>query len=237
MIRFFAGHQTIANLLMILLLLSGLFIAPTLLRETFPRPDLNEVEVTVPYPGARPEDVEIAICERIENALDAVTGIDTQSCEARENLARALVKMREGEDFQAFTADVKSEIEAISDFPERADPPRIKPLGLTEFVLSVAITGPATRTNLGASSLTTLCGLVSAGFGLTFLPEIAVAREAGASTSLSLRRFGAPEPARQIGILRRRLTRDDGWFGDLADVFRESGEKLIKSANQMFPRQ
>lgn len=148
MIRFFAGHQTIANLLMILLLLSGLFIAPTLLRETFPRPDLNEVEVTVPYPGARPEDVEIAICERIENALDAVTGIDTQSCEARENLARALVKMREGEDFQAFTADVKSEIEAISDFPERADPPRIKPLGLTEFVLSVAITGPATRTDL-----------------------------------------------------------------------------------------
>ncbi len=148
MIRFFTGHQTIANLLMVLFLLSGLFIGPTLLRETFPRPAPNKVEITVPYPGARPEDVETAICERIENALDAVTGIDTQSCEARESLARAEVKMREGENFQAFTADVKSEIEAIPDFPARADPPRIKPLGLTDFVASVAITGPSTRTGL-----------------------------------------------------------------------------------------
>ena len=47
MIRFFAGHQTISNLLMILLLLAGLFIGPTLLRETFPRPELSEVEISV----------------------------------------------------------------------------------------------------------------------------------------------------------------------------------------------
>jgi len=73
MIRFFAGHPTIANLLMILFLAAGLFVSPSLLRETFPRREPNEVEVTVPYPGARPEDVESAICERIENALgDAV---------------------------------------------------------------------------------------------------------------------------------------------------------------------
>lgn len=148
MIRFLAGHQTMANLLMILLLLAGLFIGPSLLRETFPRPELSEVEITVAYPGARPEDVESAICERIETALDAVTGIDTQSCEARENLARAIVKMREGEDFLAFTADVKSEIEAVSDFPERADPPRIKVLGQTDFVASVGVTGPKSRTEL-----------------------------------------------------------------------------------------
>lgn len=148
MIRFFVGHPTIANLLMILFLAAGLFAAPGLLRETFPRAGLSEVEIAVPYPGARPEDVETAICERVENALDAVTGIERQSCEALEGSARAVVRMREGEDFQAFVADVKSEVEAISDFPERADVPRIRPLGQTDFVASVAITGPESRPDL-----------------------------------------------------------------------------------------
>lgn len=148
MIRFFAAHPTMANLLMAAFLLAGVFSAPSLLRETFPKADQSEVEITVPYPGARPEDVESAICERIENALDAVTGIERQSCEAREGLARAIVKMREGDDFQRFATDVKSEIDAITDFPERAEAVRVRPLGQTDFVASVALTGPSTRTGL-----------------------------------------------------------------------------------------
>lgn len=148
MIRFFTGHPTIANLLMILFLVSGLFVGPTLLRETFPRPKPSQVEISIAYPGARPEDVESAICERIENALDAVTGIERYACEARENLARGLVTMREGGNFQAFVADVKSEIEAIPDFPDRAETPRVRALGLTDFVASVAVTGPKSRTDL-----------------------------------------------------------------------------------------
>lgn len=148
MIRFFAAHPTIANLLMIIFLAAGLFVSPALLRETFPRASPNEVEISVPYPGARPEEVETAICERIENALDAVTGIDRHSCEARENSARAVVKMREGSDFQAFVAEVKSEIDTITDFPARAEDATVRPLGLTDFVASVAITGPILRADL-----------------------------------------------------------------------------------------
>ena len=148
MIRFFAGHPTIANLLMVAFLVAGVFVAPTLLRETFPRAAQNEVEITVPYPGARPEDVETAICERIENALDAVTGIEHQSCEAREGLARSVVRMREGEDYQAFVADVKSEIDGITDLPERTETARVRTLGQTDFVASIAVTGPERRTDL-----------------------------------------------------------------------------------------
>ncbi|MCF6305069.1 MAG: efflux RND transporter permease subunit [Rhodobacteraceae bacterium] len=148
MIRFFTAHPTISNLIMILLLLSGIAVGPQLLRETFPRASPSRVEITVPYPGARPEDVETAICERIEDALAEVTSLDTQSCEALEGLGRAVAKMNEGDDFQAFVADVKSQVEAITDFPDSAETLRVKPLGLTDFVASVSITGPATRTDL-----------------------------------------------------------------------------------------
>ncbi len=56
--------------------------------------------------------------------------------------------MIEGEDYQAFVADVKNEIEAITDFPDRAEEARIKQLGITDFVASVSITGPVSRTDL-----------------------------------------------------------------------------------------
>ncbi len=148
MIRYLTLHPTLANLLMIGFLAAGLFTAPNLLRETFPQADQDEVQITIPYPGARPEDVENAICERLENALDAVTGIQTQSCEAREGLALSVVQMREGDDYQAFLANVTSEVEAIHDFPDRAEDAQIKSLGQTSFVASVALTGPTSRPEL-----------------------------------------------------------------------------------------
>ena len=148
MIRYFAKHPTISNLIMILFLAAGILAGPQLLRETFPGKEPSRVEINIAYPGARPEDVETAICQRIEDALDAVTDLDSQSCESREGLGRAVATMKEGQNFQAFVADVKSQIEAITDFPDRAETARITPLGLTDFVASVSITGPESRVDL-----------------------------------------------------------------------------------------
>lgn len=75
-----------------------------------------------------------------------------------------------------------------------------------------------TRTDLRAASLTTLCRLASEGFGLTFLPEIAAPTECAAAPRLATRRFATPEPGRIIGLVRRHLSGDGGWFRELGDV-------------------
>ncbi|MBL3569363.1 LysR family transcriptional regulator [Rhodovulum sp. BSW8] len=87
-----------------------------------------------------------------------------------------------------------------------------------------------TRVDLGASSLATLCGLAAEGFGLTFLPEIALVSERAASPALAVHRFASPEPARRLGLVRRRLSRDDGWFEALAAILAEAGRSLTDSA-------
>ena len=191
MIRFFAGHPTIANLLMVVLLASGLIAGPTLLRETFPRAAPSEVEVNVPYPGARPEDVESGICERIEAALDAVTDLDSTSCESREGLGRATARMREGADFQGFVAEVSAEVDAITDFPDRAEPATVHALGLTDFVASVAITGPENRPDLEAYAEAVRRRMLQAG-----LPKIDI-RGFG---TLELRIELNPLALRQYGV-------------------------------------
>jgi multidrug efflux pump subunit AcrB len=52
MIRWFTGHPTAGNLLLLLFLAAGAFAAPGLLRETFPDFRAVEAEITVPYRGA-----------------------------------------------------------------------------------------------------------------------------------------------------------------------------------------
>lgn len=89
------------------------------------------------------------------------------------------------------------------------------------------------RADLGASSLSTLCGLAAGGFGLTFLPEIAVAQELAAHSGLGLQRFDAPEPLRRIGLVRRPLTHDDGWFTELAAHLRKAAAGLLASVHMV----
>lgn len=92
-----------------------------------------------------------------------------------------------------------------------------------------------TRLDLGASSLSTLCGLVAQGFGLTLLPEIALGTETRGTPSLALRRFDAPEPARQVTLLRRAGSTQADWFAELAQHIQQAAQTLLADARRIAP--
>ncbi|MAN56427.1 MAG: hydrogen peroxide-inducible genes activator [Paracoccus sp. (in: a-proteobacteria)] len=83
------------------------------------------------------------------------------------------------------------------------------------------------RLDLGAASLATLCRLAAQGMGLTFLPEIAAAQEIAAAPGLTAIRFPAPQPAREVVLLRRASTPSQGWFEDLAAILADAGAALL----------
>lgn len=89
------------------------------------------------------------------------------------------------------------------------------------------------RIDLGASSLSTLSGLVASGFGLTFMPEIAAAREVSATPGLHLVRFPEPQPSRRIGLVCRDDARGQGWFDSLADLLCKAGTELVARADSV----
>ncbi|MBV1702705.1 MAG: LysR family transcriptional regulator [Hyphomicrobiales bacterium] len=66
---------------------------------------------------------------------------------------------------------------------------------------------PATRPRelLDCSSLSTLVQMVSAGIGVTLIPEMAVAMETR-SAAVSIARFPAPRPSRMIGMIWRKTS-------------------------------
>lgn len=141
MIRWFVGHPTAANLLLILMLAIGAFAAPTLKRETFPDFLPSEVSIQVEYRGAIAADVEDEICRRLHDALTGVDYLDELVCIAQDNLASATATMEEGGDVGRFIDDISTEVDAITDFPKRAEPAVVRELHRSDLVAAVAISG------------------------------------------------------------------------------------------------
>jgi multidrug efflux pump subunit AcrB len=142
MIEWFARHPTAANLLMASIMLLGLTTLPALQRETLPEIENDEVEVRVVYKGATADEVEDAVCRRLEDALEGISDLDEMRCEAKEGVGVAIAVMNEGAAMSRFLDDVNAEIDAIDDLPEQTELPVIKELGRTEPVISIAVTGP-----------------------------------------------------------------------------------------------
>lgn len=153
MIRYFGNHPTAANVLMIAIAVVGLVALPKLQRDTFPVVPATEVEIRASYPGATPADIENAICLRIEDALDSISGLIEVRCDARENIAISVAKMREGGDMVEFLNDVKSQVEAITSFPARVEKPSVVALERTASVASIAITGDLSPEGLKAYAI------------------------------------------------------------------------------------
>lgn len=141
MIRWFAGHPTAANLLLVIIFAVGIMAAPTLKRETFPDFRPAEAEITVLYRGAAAEEVEDAICRRIWNAVESVENLAELTCTAQGSLARATATMAAGGDSARFVNDLRTEVTAIDDFPDQADPAIVRELHRTDNVTSVAVAG------------------------------------------------------------------------------------------------
>ncbi|MHC4408129.1 MAG: efflux RND transporter permease subunit [Planctomycetota bacterium] len=150
MIRFFAGHATAANLLMLILLVMGAMSLTSLRRATFPDFSQSKVEIRVVYPGATAEDVEDAICRRIESAVESVEQVREIVSEARENVGIVTLRMIEDGDMTLFVTDIKAEVEAIADFPDKVEKPIVKELLRTDPVVSVAVAGDVSATDLKA---------------------------------------------------------------------------------------
>ena len=150
MIPFFARHPTAANLLMLAMVAVGLLSVGSLQRETFPDITPSEVQVRVIYPGATAEDVEEAVCQRIEDAVDGVRFVKELRSDARESVATVVAEMAEGGDFTTFLADIQSEVDAIDDFPDDIEEPIVAQLGVTDPVLALVVSAPMTTPDLKA---------------------------------------------------------------------------------------
>lgn len=85
-----------------------------------------------------------------------------------------------------------------------------------------AIRSPLSRDSLDGSSLTTLVQMVSAGIGVTLIPEMAVEIETR-SANVAVAAFAPPRPSRTIGMIWRKTSPLAEQLGGVAEVVRAAG--------------
>ncbi|MCG6982163.1 MAG: efflux RND transporter permease subunit [Deltaproteobacteria bacterium] len=140
-IGWMAGHSVTANLLMFVFLVGGLIFSLRIKKEVFPDFELDMVNITVPYPGASPEEIERGIILAIEESILDLEGIKKVTSSAQEGVARVTAEIQEGEDIQAIAQDIKNEVDRITSFPEEAEEPQVVIAKRKRFVVSLALYG------------------------------------------------------------------------------------------------
>jgi multidrug efflux pump subunit AcrB len=140
-VEWFTRNPVAANLVMIVLMVGGLLTWPKVRMELFPEFALDRISVAVPYPGAAPEEVEEAICTRIEEEVHALDGVKRVTSVAAEGLGTVLVELERDARASRVLDDVTTRVNAISTFPELAEKPIIEELTMRQQVINVAVHG------------------------------------------------------------------------------------------------
>ncbi len=147
-IAWFAENSVAANLLMALILGGGLLTVSSLTMEVFPEFSSDMISVSMIYRGAAPEEVEEAVCVRIEEAIQGLEGIKRITSTASENVGTVMIEILPGADARKLLDDVKSNIDAIETFPDETEEPVIKETVRRRQVINLAVSGNADETTL-----------------------------------------------------------------------------------------
>jgi multidrug efflux pump subunit AcrB len=98
LIAWFARNHVAANLLMVVIILTGIFSALTIRTQMMPDLSINRVNIDVPFPGASPGEVETGVVTRIEEAVRDIEGVDDMRSFSSEGFGRVRLDVDSGYD-------------------------------------------------------------------------------------------------------------------------------------------
>ncbi|MEE9147896.1 MAG: efflux RND transporter permease subunit, partial [Candidatus Tectomicrobia bacterium] len=138
-----AVHNPVAiNLLMVVLIVGGGWSALSLNREVLPQLSFDIIQVSVPFDGATPEEVEESIVIKIEEAISGIEGIRRVFSNAYEDVGFVWAELEPGADNRTVKDKIEAEVDKIETFPEEAKEPRFTELARRQEVINIAVYGP-----------------------------------------------------------------------------------------------
>ena len=228
-IGWFARNGVAANLLMVFIVAWGVVALTGLPIEVFPNLSTQSVVVTVPYLGAAPEEVEQAVCLRIEEAVQDLEGVESVRSTAAEGSGVVVIELETDTDPREALDEVKSRIDAITTFPAETEKPIIREALLRRRVITVAVYGDVEEGALKAVAEEVREGLAT-------LPDITqveldAVRPYEISIEVSektLRRYGLTFDEVVLAVRRSSLDLPGG------AVRARSGEVLLRTMGQAY---
>ncbi|HKQ53542.1 MAG TPA: efflux RND transporter permease subunit, partial [Pyrinomonadaceae bacterium] len=131
-------------MLILSLTVVGLFSYKSLGVDLFPKIDLPTITVTVVNPGASPQEVETEITDKVEGAVNTISGIDELRSTSVEGVSQVFITFILEKNADVAAQEVRDKVNLIvGDLPETAEEPIVQKLDTDAApVLRIAISAP-----------------------------------------------------------------------------------------------
>ena len=139
-----------ANLLMWAVILGGVYCAFTSTREFFPAFETNLVTVTVPYPGATPDEIEKSVTLPIERGLQDLKDVKEVRSTISEGFSTTIVELEhDASDPDKTLNDVRGHFDRVKpDLPDGVEDPVVAMVDPLIPVIAVVLHGDVSEDTL-----------------------------------------------------------------------------------------
>src|SRR5215211_2397849 len=130
-----------ASVLSIVILVVGGVFYRQLGVDQFPKIDFPAIVVVTTQPGASPEDIEREITDKIEGAVNTISGIDELRSNSSEGVSQVIVQFVLEKNVDVAAQEVQQKINLVlAELPKGIDPPVVQKFDPDAFpVLYVAL--------------------------------------------------------------------------------------------------
>ncbi|MGZ7042434.1 MAG: efflux RND transporter permease subunit, partial [Thermoanaerobaculia bacterium] len=134
-----------ATVIVLSLVVVGWFAYNQLGVDRFPKVDFPTVVISTRLVGAAPEEIETDITDKIEEAVNTISGIDQLQSTSSEGVSQVIVQFVLEKNADVAAQEVRDKVNTVlGELPKDADPPIIQKFDPDSIpVLSIALSGPA----------------------------------------------------------------------------------------------
>ena len=133
-----------ATMIILSITVVGMFSFRSLGVDLFPRIDLPTITVTVVNPGASPQEIETEITDKVEGAVNTISGIDELRSTSVEGVSQVFITFLLEKNADVAGQEVRNKVDLIvNQLPETAENPIVEKLDTDATpVLRIAVSAP-----------------------------------------------------------------------------------------------
>lgn len=159
----FARHPTAAHLVMAMMIIAGFAGLWRMNTQFFPDFGIDIVTVSVAWPGASAEDVDLSIIDAIESEARFLDEVKLVRSTAREGQASIVVEFVQGADMQAGLANVDEAVAQAATLPEDSETPKVRRVVRYDTIARLALSGPYSESALRSFAKSLRDDMIAAG--------------------------------------------------------------------------
>ncbi len=226
-IALFAQHKVAANILMMLMFISGIWGLTKLNTQFLPNFELDVISISVAWPGATAEDVERSITIPLEQELQSVNHVNEITSVSSDGRAQINIEFKEKSDMGLALDNVKESVSLVRNLPVESEEPIVNRVIRFENVAQIILTGSQSLDALRAVAYKIKQELLQQGIAkidIIGLPEQEIAIQIPSETLFEINKT-LPEIAQEINQLSLNLPAGTAGKDELSHAIR-SPEQL-----------